>query len=368
MKLAFLNIKKMIRSKNEVFFVLVFSQIISVVLIFLAYGIFVSYHISKEKWNDSSEEVYLSFSDYEKKRMGEVREGFEELLTQLGERLEFVYVVGINTDDALVEMRMEFKDGKPTFPFQTTKHIILTAGRYFSEEENKIGASVVVGENIGTVGEDYEIAGELFQLIGTDIVSGAGNNARKRIQIPYKSCPDGVLMRSLVFDFKGLPREKDYETIKNVMSNIYDEEFYMDEFVLKDVQKMIAQNSVMIYSVIVMLIIAIDTCLLYSYIFAKRKRDTAIYGLTGAKNGRIFRILLLEILTISVGTLVVGFLIFKVFLEDFIIDLYNNLFDIYTVANYLKLSGAYLLLILIPAMCMTSLYVRQGILKRLKRR
>jgi hypothetical protein len=320
--------------------------------------------VEKEELNIQTYEINVYFKEDDSSTVGELRICMPEILGQIEERLDYFFIAGVG-EKTLVPIYNGYAKGKFNFPERVKNNMKIMDGRFFDGEEIENGENVILGENIGTVGMFYTLFDKEFEIIG--ITEKSFENENKEIIIPYLGCPDEVQILQMIWNFKGLPTQKDYLTIKNAMTEVFGDRISVDEFEVKDVEALITINSVMTYSIIVSIVIALDTCLLYGYLFYKRRKQTAIYALTGAKRHTIVFINLFEIMMISTTTLSIGLVLFKTLLERIVLDMFDKAIDIYTPVIYVQLSGVYIGMIFGFTLILTVLYSRSGVVERLRR-
>lgn len=361
--IALKHIWKFVKERNLVFMILVVSQVIAVTLIYFIYGIFTSYQVSKEELDIDSYVINVYFSDTERETVGELREYMPEILEQVQDRLDFFFL-NAKGEGKYIGVHSSYLNGKFGFPELVQNNISIVEGRFLSEKELEDGEPVIIGD-FGVVGETYELFGEKFELVGVYVLPFEDES--DEIEIGYLACPNETEIIQVTFRFKELPTQTDYLTIKNVMTEVFGDCVSFDEFEVKDVEAMIAINSVMTYSVIVSIAIALDTCMLYGYLLYKRKKQTAVYALTGAKRHTIVFMNLSEIMLVSITTLFIGLVLFKTLVEEIVLRMFGHAIQIYTPATCGKLSGVYIGMIFGFTLILTVLYSRSNVVERLRR-
>lgn len=365
LSLSMKNICKLIRDKNYVFGILTVSQILAVIIICFVYGIFTSYQVSKEELNINSYNLNVYFTDEEEETVGDLRESMPRILEQIQDRLAFFFL-NAKGDGNFILVHSSYTNRKYGFPEKVKNNISIKDGRFFLEEELEKGAPVIVARNFGTVGEIYTLFGKEFEIIG--LGKFPYEEELNEIEIGYLACPNEVELIQMTFQFEELPTQTDYLTIKNTMTEVFGDRVSFDEFEVKDVEAIITINSVMTYSVIVSIAIALDTCLLYGYLLYRRKKQTAVYALAGAKKHTILVMNLFEIMLVSITTLFIGLVVFHSWIESIVLNMFDNEIKIYTPVIYGKLSGIYIGIIFGFTLILTIIFSCQSVVNRLKSR
>jgi hypothetical protein len=363
--LSIKNIWKFIKEGNLIFLILTISQLIAVIIICFVYGIFTNYQVEKEELNIQAKELNVYFSDSHRGTIVELRECMPKILTQVEERLDYFFIAG-RQEGEMVMVHNGYDNGNFFFPESLKDNLSIKEGRMFSEEDIKNGENVIIGLNVGNVGELYKFGNQEYEVIGIPVKPYETD--MKEIEISYLACPEQVEIAQIVWNFKELPTQTDYLTIKDAMTEVFGDRVSLDEFEVKDVEAIITINSVMTYSVIVSIVIALDTCLLYGYLLYRRKKQTAVYALAGAKKHTILIMNLFEIMLVSIITLFIGLVVFYSWIESIVLNMFDNEIEIYTPVIYGKLSGIYIGMIFGFTLILTIIFSCQSVVNRLKSR
>ena len=340
--LVFKNIKNSLSGYKRIYIVMIVSQLITSIILFLMYGIFGSYNLEKREYEVAD---LLLFARCDDAKMGDLKPYLPELLESLQIRMESFGVNGY-AGDYDISIRENYKDGNHDI---AEMHLDkgLMEGRWISNKEINGGDSVAISYKSGECGKTVEIAGKTFNVVGVFRDKTALNHttADNILYIPLKSCPDDVELDFVACEFKRLPTQNDYDTFVRIMTEALGDNYYMSPFEIKDEEEIISIRSIIVMSVVIGIVAALDTALLYGYIMKKRKRQMVIFGINGAK--RIQRILIneIEVFIVSAITIGIGFLLFRFFFESVINDIYENSVGIYTDKAYAMMIGIYMLII-----------------------
>ena len=100
MKLVLINIKNSIKEYKGVYVLLIVSQLLAVIMLFMAYGIFGSYNASKQEYDENCYEFSAFFT--ETVTIGEFKECNTEILEQVEPRLNSLFLFAESEDYEIV--------------------------------------------------------------------------------------------------------------------------------------------------------------------------------------------------------------------------------------------------------------------------
>ncbi len=346
MGLILKNIKNSIKGYRSIYIILIISQIISIVMLFFSYGIFGSFNLSKQEYNSKNYEMFAYSPDGI--NMDEFRPVFMKILEQAEPCMQEFAILGFRQDDITICVRNEYHNGKFSESRRLMDIYSLASGRYATEEELNSGALVAVTDDIGVVGETIEYDGVVYEIVGTKVTGTA-----MEIDVSLKAYPDKSRVQMFGIIFEKLPTTKDFEVFKTELKTAFGDRVKVEETEILDREKVIAMNSIITMSVLIGIVAALDTALLYGYIMGKRRKQMAIMGILGAK--RIDRILIneAEIMLVTIITSLIGWALFQGVFEGLIQEIYENVVEIYYGKVYLMMTGIYAACVFIITMILT---------------
>lgn len=368
LKLVLKNMKNSFKNFRKIYLLLVVSQLVSVISIFLVHGIFTSYSVQMEELDFESTSIGSNMSNENGDcYMGELKECLSGLMDKLENKLDYIFVFGAS-DGMMIGMHIEYHDGEfvpseTVFGNMEGRDALVNGGRYLTEEDEKNANKVIFSGELEQhhVGDMVTIAGTEFEVVGLDS-AGTGN-----LEMPYNSCPDEVKLYGVYFNFKELPTQKNYDLIKDTFDYAFGNRYVIDEFQLQNQEAIIAYRTNMEISIAICVVSALNTCLLYGYLVKQRRKQMVVYGIVGASKGRRLIMNEIEIMLISTVTVLMGFLIFKLGLERVIKTVYESSAELYTVKNYLSIVVVYLLCILGFTVVRLSMINRDKLAEMLRR-
>lgn len=363
-ELSLKNLWKLIKKRSLVLIIIVVSQFAAILSIFFIYGIYMSYNYAKEEIKISSLQIFSHFENDTPPTMKEVKSCLEPILDKVEERLDYFYIMG-GYDGVVMGIHTEYHDGIYTYSstVRPNTEASIEDGRLMTDEEIKSGARVVFGRNVGEVGDTLNFAGVEYQVVG--VFEGMKDDS-KAIWIPYTSCSDNAKVRCIALMFKTLPRHSDYKAFCDGLKKAFGDKVLVDDFEIKDMEKLISYNSIILFSVIISLLVALDTALLHSYLIYRRRGHMKVYALTGATRWKLFMINELEPAIVSIITAVLGLLFFRFAIEEKVVGLYEVESQVYTGKIYGLFLGIYLGVVLVVTAVTTLRYSAPNIMKMIR--
>ena len=361
LKLIIKNIKTSLHSFRKVYWLMMISQLIAIISIFIAYGIFSSYSAKMLELDIESQSIGAYFSETEICTVGSLKNCLPEILDEYGDRLNYIFVAGAD-DDRMISMHSEYYNGGFHLSKEIDDKMVAMFGRKITDEDFINTKKVLF--KIGTVNEEdvVNIGDEKFEIIGEN-----GDANLNGYCIPFTSCPDKVELAALSVRFNKLPTQSDYLLLKNVLKENFGERVTIDEFEIKDEEELISIRSIIMISLAVGMISALNTCLLYGYIISKRRKQMAVYGIVGASKALRLAIQQLEIMLVSLAMELVGFLFFRFALQDLLTQIYESGISLYGTRAYVVMLTAYALCIFLITHIMLKIMNREKLTDMMRR-
>ncbi len=372
-KIAWKNIKNSMMEHRRIYLLMLFSQLIAVISIFSVVGIYCSYSAKMQELDIESYSLSAYFTDSQIKNL---RECLTEILETEQERLDYVFIAG-SWQEQVISMYTSY-DGKyhSSSTIWNSHQKFLEApnieeeGRFLTEEDVTNGKKVLYSQRGDPVGSKVEIAGVEYEVIGRSMqhmADGTDAPAVDDVIIPYTACSDQVKVFAVILNFRELPRQADYTVFKDGLEAAFGDKVEVEEFDILDEDTRISLRSVIVVSLMIGVISALNVCLLYGYIIGRRKKQMAIYGILGATNRICLAIQEMEILLVSVGAELAGFLIFRFVLQKVLVFVYEMEGAIYGQKTYLAIFFVYFACVLAITFVMLLFANREKLTDRLRR-
>ena len=353
------NMKNSFRNFQKIYLLLIVSQLISIVSIFLVYGIYGSFSAKMKELDVNS---YIIGTYFEESNIGELKSCMPEILDKIGNKIDYVFIAG-GSKQGMISMYTEYHGGKYTLAEIQKEKNLLKEGRTLryvdAENTEKVAYSQFTEEH--SVGDTIDIEGTQFEIVGVD------ERSVNDIIIPFNSCPDTVRLSMVFFNFKRLPSEKDYYVMKDTFENTFQERVVIDEFALKDQEEIISYRTIIIISIAIGIISALNTCLLYGYIVTQRRKQMVVYGIIGATKEKRLMINELEIMLVNSIVVIIGFVIFRLGLQKWITTIYENSVELYNTKAYLIMMIIYVLCIFVFTILLLAVMNQEKLIDMLRR-
>lgn len=374
MRYIFKNIKSFLRDEKTIFFVMVLCILCSALILNFSYGLYQNYQTQKTT-------AVLELNTI----IPEIQEG--QVLT----RADLEQYLGALSTDTLDQMMVIYTmsplDGFPEedfgsmyarFTIHNRKYQIceetraafedngrLTSGRYFTNEEEETGANVaIVDWNENTLalqsGEDTIILfGKEYQVIGTY----DGNVPI----VPFLSLPDDFVIGNgfgMIF-YQNVTRSQYEELVINA-EMVLPGMLAFDALRLPDVDQVNLYNNIIVISVVIALISAINFAMLYLYMIKKRLKDLTIFRLCGCTKSKVVKIYLGECIMISIPVYLIGTGVYAILMHNVLSEIFPYMENAYTLPVYAEIFLIYLISMLITLEIVIRSRVSSTVMKGLQ--
>ena len=359
--LAFKNFKNSFVRNKSIYTLLIVSQLVGVMIIFFVYGIYTGYNASLQEIDVDSKMLYAEFDSSKDSTLDELRAIMDKLYKPFEKYVDYTFL-GLADSKGMLCTYYEYRDGEYHIASSLLKNQNSDEdGRYFDNSEYVRGDKVLFGSD-KEVGEYLDINGEQFLVVG----NRADEHLSHVIEVPVTAAPGDTYLYVLVINFERLPRQAEYEHFKNTLEETFGNRVIVRAFDVKDMEQLISINSIIIISVIIGVLVALDTVLIYSYIIGKRRKDMAIFGIVGAKRGHRFLINQIEIMSLSVMVAIFGYAIFRFGFQDFVVEFCDISVELYSDKVYGIMMIGYMVSVFIISYIATFVNTRKNILKMLR--
>ena len=358
--LAFKNFINSFTKNRSIYTLLIVSQLVGVLIIFFVYGIYTGYSASLQEMDADSMELYADFDAEEDSVLDELRDIMEELYKPFEKYVDYTFL-GIADSKGMLCTYYEYREGKYHIASSLMENRKTDEnGRYFDDSEYVRGDKVVFGSD-KEVGEYLDINGEEFLVVGNN-----EEHSSHMIEVPVTSAPGDTNLYVLIINFDRLPRQAEYNHFKETLEGTFGNRVNVRGFDIKDMEQLISINSIITISVIIGVLVAVDTVLIYSYIISKRRRDMAIFGIVGAKRRQRFLVNQIEIMGLSTVVAVIGYVIFRCGIQDFVVEFCDISVELYNDKVYGIMMIGYIVCVFTITYIASFVNTRKNILRMLR--
>lgn len=308
------DIKKMFSDKKILLILCILVQVVSVIVIILSYGVINHYNTKIDE--PEGYELHYRFKrnkeyDTETQRsyldMPNSRKFLDKVLPLIENKLDYFFVLG-EYNGYILQSSTGYNRGIYTLSIQLKERVALSSGEMFSEEEIRNGEKIIIAGTNMITNDDYIMLGdEKYKLKGVLKESGLS----KAFFVPYGAIPDDANVRTLSFLLEKPLLKSEYDVIAETLRECFGDKVIIPEFdgIVNESNNRVYRDIIFV-SVILMFVFAIDYCIIYRYILEKRRKLFAISRICGASKLKMSLVYMVELLSMSMITLIVGAFLF----------------------------------------------------------
>lgn len=404
MKYIWCNIKSFFLKKKLIFFLTIFSVVCSCIMIHFSYGLYQNYQLKKQYDLSDEREIALAlqgnFDEIPDEELNDDESYFRavdsassyvtvdllkkyvaEFNNSFTDKLKYIEATAI-VDQLPFRMDFSIKDGVITksdeFEKEVEDNAMLESGRYFTDKEYRKGEQVAicwdylhwntmsspVSNRMAIDKNTLHIQGKNYKIIAYGIIDN------DRPTIPITSLDDTTpFAGEIVFHFKKPIRQEQYNVVVQKTEKILGDKAVVELANLPDDDAVYLYNTIIMVTIFITLVSAINFAILYRYILSSRKQSLMVYRICGMSFGRVVLLYLGECVVLTVPAYFMGILLFENVILKKISGYYEYMSDSYGCYIYLVLFAVYFLLSLLILTLMiiyalktdTELNVRGGI-------
>ena len=377
------NIKSFFINNFIIFILLVISTITSAIVIFFSYGVYQNYNTILSYKEDDLSDDYIGInyvntgSEYVTKRdLLNCLSEIDDISNELREQIIQYDVEGI-IDNNSYEFKFLYCVGKfkvaEEFKENLKKYDNLTEGTYWSDYEEANGICVALISDPAVFGEisaldsikyvnQLKIGGKIYDIIGKQAWNEKG------AMFPFSTVADEQLLTSTLISFNSAVSVKTYNQIRDVFNNYMGDKAVFEEIRTIDKDTYYTYKTVILISVFIALIAAINFMILYRYIMSTRKRTTAIFRILGLTPAKLNFMNMSECIILIVPFFILGMVLYQTVFLPRLHTYFVYMQDAYTPFVYFLLFVIFISVSLIVIGIMLLVMSRKRILELIKDR
>lgn len=383
LKYTLKNIKFFFIDNWIIFILLIISVIISSIVIFFAYGVYQNYNTILNYKEDDSYDDYI-WVDYEntnseyvtKEDLMNCLSEIDRISNGLQEQIVQYNVEGV-LDDNSYEFKFIYSNGKfkvaEEFKENLKEYGNLTEGTYWSDYEEENGICVALISDPDVFGDisalssiryvnQLKIGGKIYDIIGKQAWNEKG------AMFPFSTVADEQLLTSTLISFNSAVSVKTYNQIRDVFNNYMGDKAVFEEIRTIDKDTYYTYKTVILISVFIALIAAINFMILYRYIMSTRKRTTAIFRILGLTPAKLNFMNMSECIILIVPFFILGMVLYQTVFLPRLHTYFVYMQDAYTPFVYFLLFVIFISVSLIVIGIMLLVMSRKRILELIKDR
>lgn len=348
-------------------------------MIYFSYGLFQNYQLKKQYDLSDKREIALtlqgSFEEIEDKELNKdefylkasetaehyvtvelLKKYLAEFDDSFAEKLKYIEVTAV-VDELPFRMDFSIKNGliikSDEFEKEVEDNAMLESGRYFTGEEYQNGERVAISwdykhwntlsspvSNRLAVDENtMRIQGKNYEIIAYGTIDN------DRPTIPITTLDDTTpFTEKIIFHFRKPVRQEQYDAVAGKTEQIFGDKAVLELASLPDDDAIYLYNTIIIVTVFITLVSAINFAILYRYILSSRKQSLMVYRICGMSFGRVVLLYLGECVALTVPAYLMGILLFENVILKKVSEYYEYMNDSYSIYVYLALFAIYFLL------------------------
>lgn len=361
-----LNIVDFIKKQKFLFAILIFSQVLSVILVFSSYGIINHFDVKVQEVEGTSLRLDFSRTGEQCATVENCRNFLNVILPVIECKLDYFFIFGFNNGIA-IESETDYSEGKYIISetYQEFVEKLISEGRYFTDEE------ISKGKNVAIIGNEIESNDGIVNISGEDYnVVGKFYNERLEndwIFVPYTSFPEDIGLRHITIYLEKPLLESEYNAIYDAAVKYVGDVFEIPEFdgVNNSSDKRVYRDIIFV-AILFIILSVINYCIMYEYILQMRKDKLAIYRICGCRRKKAFFIYMSEILGESLILLVIGVAVFKTLVLPKLSGIFEYIIYFFETETYVKISLIYVCTMIIAYGVLVLRYIKDTPVEMIK--
>jgi len=353
MKYIITNIKSFIKTEKMIFILIIICIIASSFIINFSYGLYQNYHVVKEEEESDLYSFEITFNndlngDYASKDV--LKNTLLSFSDSLNDSIDMYFVVPysdeINTDEyGDIIIRFCIKNGNiapcELFKKNMQTYGTLVSGEYFSEEQEKNGENVAlaftgdVTESLMNENGTISFQGKEYEIIGIQKMHS--------LIVPFESLNSDTPINDLLFNFVKPVTRSQYNEIKEKISGAFGELAVIPELDIPESENYYLYNTIIIISILIALLSAVNFAVLYKYILSKRTKALSVFRICGCTKFKALGMFLSECMIITVPVFALTSLCYDKFVLPVLARRFEYIESAYSMKLYLIIFAIYVL-------------------------
>lgn len=274
---------------------------------------------------------------------------------------------GENEKGHLLISRIEYDESAHQYGLYSslTKNISPTSGRYITQDEELSSANVLFitsDRDIDLIGHKVEFLNKEYEIIGIESL-GNGNE----YIVPFSTLPDDLTFSSVSLLTDKVITTDTYRKIKEAFTSVYGDNVNFPEFKTADTTEQTFYASIMLISIVLSVLSAINLAILFRYIMLTRRKRLAVFRLSGCTRIKARFMYLGEAAGISVLIFIVCSIVYHYVIIPRLTFAFPKIQDVYGIKTYLYLFVIFIAVLLLAINIIFSLQVEKQPVQMLKK-
>lgn len=272
---------------------------------------------------------------------------------------------------ALFWGRIEYDEKTDKYGLYSTllENIGMSSGRYISQQEEIMGADVIVLpdysydgiDNASLVGEKIEFLGKEYEVIGV-------SNTGSEFHVPFLSIPDDVEIIDISFLSDKVITTETFRKVKAAFRKVYGDYVKFPEMETIDEDNQTFYASIIMMSVVLSALAGITLAILFRYIIYTRRKSLAVLRLNGCTRFKARIMYLTECLGISSILYLLSALCYNKFILPKLTRFFPSILEVYSRFTYLYIYLVFIGVLFVIINVMISFQIDKQPVDMFKRR
>jgi ABC-type antimicrobial peptide transport system permease subunit len=372
MKYVLKNIKSFFITEKIILFLVCLCVITSAVIINFSYGLYQNYNVVKEEANSEFKEIAVIINDNNAVTKAKLKNCLFSFSSNTNETVDMYLVFPIvdefySMQDHMNRLMCRFTiDDNKIKPSSAFEKVLkdqgdLIEGDYFTDEQETKGELVAIVRPEG----DFDADGDCTKLITTRV---EGDKRWVKIQnkeyevigyhkqlatpfFPFESLDESTTMQDFIDIMFSKPITiSQYNDVRNNFESTFGDAVTVPDMDIPEAENYYLYNTIIVISILIALLAAINFAVLYKYILSKRTKKLAIFRMCGCTKLKTFNMFITECMLLMIPLFLITTLVYdKIILPKlgahfeymesaYSAKLYLLIFAIYTVVSFVVLS------------------------------
>lgn len=286
----------------------------------------------------------------------EMESFFDEFIPVIENKIEAIFYMGFSEGISVIMSTGYENDRFVLSPvLNNSVEKALDAGRMFNGEELQSGACVAVACDDVFEGADvFVVDGEAYKRIGTI----KGEVYSNTMYVPYKAVPDDCEIVYFSINLTKPLLETEYNAMASLIRKYIGNKVDIPQFDgIKNTSFVRVYNDLIVVTVVLVFVCAVNYCIIYRYILEKRRKTFAISRICGCTRAKATAIYMIELLSISLITLGVGVIIYLKFFMPKAVKYFEYIEYYHTFQDNMQVAIIYIVALFITYFVLVVRYV-----------
>lgn len=364
MKYIIRNLKSFIQGEKTIFMLVLLCIVTSSFIINFSYGLYQNYNVIKEEESSELTEMQININNSKLVTKDKLKQCVLSVSSKTNDNITMYYASSIvepfNSPDVEeygwggIDIRFTVRENTiypcELFKENLNKNGTLISGEYFTPEQETNGDLVAIARKIENTEQDcttylttriegddrwIEIQGKEYKVIGY-------HSQMIAPYIPFESLDETTELSKAIYIFFDKPLSRpDYNELKTSFEMTFADAITFPVLEIPESENYYLYNTIIIISIMIALLAAINFSVLYKYILSKRIKTLSVFRICGCIKGRILRIFLIECMLISIPTFAITTLLYDRIILPKLANHYEYIASAYSPLLYVIIFGIY---------------------------